>query len=214
MTSFARSERAALADLMLRLGPDAPTLCTGWRTRELAAHLVIRERRPDAAAGVLLAPFAGYTDRVLKQTAAGDYRALVDRVAEPPWWSPLSNPLVHEVTNLLEFFVHHEDVLRAQPGWRADAPDAVRDLPRGESEALWSRVAFAGARLRRLPVRTTLVAPGFGERGPMGDGPPVRVIGAPGELALFCLGRQRAAVVEVDGESAAGELLLGARLGI
>ena len=40
-------------------GPDGPTLCEGWQTRDLAAHLVLRERRPDAAAGVMGGPLAG-----------------------------------------------------------------------------------------------------------------------------------------------------------
>ncbi len=47
--SVARAERAALADLMLEVGPDSPTLCGDWTTRDLAAHLVLRERRPEAA---------------------------------------------------------------------------------------------------------------------------------------------------------------------
>ena len=47
MTAFASIERAALVDLMAELGPDAPTLCTGWTTRDLAAHLVVRLSRVD-----------------------------------------------------------------------------------------------------------------------------------------------------------------------
>jgi uncharacterized protein (TIGR03083 family) len=46
--TLARAERAALCDLFDEVGPDAPTLCAGWTTRDLAAHLVIRERRADA----------------------------------------------------------------------------------------------------------------------------------------------------------------------
>src|SRR5882762_622635 len=36
-------ERRELCDLFLELGPDAPTLCEGWTTLDLAAHLVLRE---------------------------------------------------------------------------------------------------------------------------------------------------------------------------
>jgi hypothetical protein len=36
-------ERLELCDLLLELGPDAPTLCEGWTTADLAAHLVLRE---------------------------------------------------------------------------------------------------------------------------------------------------------------------------
>ena len=59
MTRYARPEREALCDLLTDLGPEAPTLCAGWRTRDLAAHLVLRERRPDAAPGILLPLLAG-----------------------------------------------------------------------------------------------------------------------------------------------------------
>ena len=54
VTSLARTERAALADLLAQLGPDEPTLCGDWTTRDLAAHLAIRERRPDALPGVAI----------------------------------------------------------------------------------------------------------------------------------------------------------------
>ena len=50
--SYSREERLALCALLDETGPDAPTLCEGWTTGDLAAHLVLRERRPDAAAGV------------------------------------------------------------------------------------------------------------------------------------------------------------------
>ena len=36
---LAERERAALADLLEELGPDAPTCCEGWTTAHLAAHL-------------------------------------------------------------------------------------------------------------------------------------------------------------------------------
>ncbi|HWM99593.1 MAG TPA: maleylpyruvate isomerase family mycothiol-dependent enzyme, partial [Streptosporangiaceae bacterium] len=62
--SYSREERSALCALLDKTGPDAPTLCEGWTTGDLAAHLVLRERRLDAAAGVAGGPLAGYTARV------------------------------------------------------------------------------------------------------------------------------------------------------
>ena len=44
--TYAQDERAALAALLHETGPDGPTLCEGWQTRDLVAHLVLRERRP------------------------------------------------------------------------------------------------------------------------------------------------------------------------
>ena len=59
MTDVAAAERAALLDLLERLGPDAPTLCEGWATHDLAAHLVVRERRPVAGPGYVFPALHG-----------------------------------------------------------------------------------------------------------------------------------------------------------
>uniref|UniRef100_UPI0025DDC77B maleylpyruvate isomerase family mycothiol-dependent enzyme n=1 Tax=uncultured Brevibacterium sp. TaxID=189678 RepID=UPI0025DDC77B len=59
MTNFARSERRSLAALLRTVGPDAPTLCEEWTTRDLAVHIVIRDRRPDALVGNAFPALAG-----------------------------------------------------------------------------------------------------------------------------------------------------------
>ena len=76
----ARAERQALCDTLLEIGPDAPTLCDPWLTRDLAAHLVIRERRPDAALGISVPALAGHTERTQKHYADGEWARLVDLV--------------------------------------------------------------------------------------------------------------------------------------
>ncbi len=65
--TLARDERLALCALLDETGPDAPTLCEGWTTRDLAAHLVLRENRMDAGIGILGGPLAGYTRRVQRR---------------------------------------------------------------------------------------------------------------------------------------------------
>ena len=82
--NWARHERAELADLLAAVGPDSPTLCGGWSTRDLAAHLVLRERRPDAAAGILVKPLAAYTARVQEELAAHSWDELVSQVRSGP----------------------------------------------------------------------------------------------------------------------------------
>lgn len=211
MTSFARGERAALADALLAAGPDAPTLCEGWATRDLAAHIVLRERRPDAAAGILIKPVAGHTRTVQDRLAAGDYAALVAKVRTPAAY--LRPDFAEEAMNLVEFFVHHEDVRRAAAGW------APRELPEAYQRALASRVK-GSARLsaRRFPAPILVRTPGLdpftaGQRG----GDPARQVtveAAPGELLLFFTGRQRAADVAVTGPDDLAEQLRAARLGI
>jgi uncharacterized protein (TIGR03085 family) len=188
-------ERDQLADLLRDLGPQAPTLCGDWTTADLAAHLVVRDRRPDSGPGLLVPALSGWTESVRRAALeATSYRELVDKVQRPPWWSPLSNPLLHEPANLMEYFIHHEDVRRAQPDWQP------RDLPAKLHQALWQRLSVLRVMLRKVPAAVTLLAPGFGElTAGKGGAAQVRITGTPGELLLFCSGRQSVARVEFDG---------------
>ncbi|MEU7977405.1 TIGR03085 family metal-binding protein [Micromonospora sp. NPDC049081] len=209
MPRYARAEREALANLMLEVGPDAPTINEGWTARDLAAHLVVRERRPDAAGGILLPPLHGYAERVRLRTAARPWPELVDQVRRPPVWSPVSNPLTDELANTMEFFIHHEDVRRARSGWHP------RDLPAGLAARLWKPVALlARTRARRFPASLLVQAPGHGEVATGRGGDRVRLVGSPGELVLFLSGRQRVARVQLDGPPALTERLRTAQLGM
>jgi uncharacterized protein (TIGR03085 family) len=209
MPRYAQMERRTLADLLLAVGPDAPTINEGWRSRDLAAHLVVRERRPDAAAGILLKPLRGHSERVQAAVAAQPYPRLVDQVRRSPWWSPVSNRLTDELANLLEFFIHHEDLRRAQPDWRP------RESSRELTAALWRRLpAVARLTLRRFPGAVLVQAPGHGELSTGAGGEPLRLVGDPGELALFLFGRQRVARVQLDGPPTLTERLRTARLGV
>jgi uncharacterized protein (TIGR03085 family) len=209
MSRYAQSERQSLADLLQAAGPDEPTLCEGWTTRDLAAHVVVRERRPDAAAGIVVPPLRGWGERVRLETARMPYDKLIALVRDAPWWSPVSNPLVDGMNNTLEFFVHHEDVRRARPPWQP------RDLSRDMQEALWARIPFtARMALRRIRADVLIQAPGYGETNGGAGGPRVRLIGPPGELVMFLFGRQRASRVQVDGPVELTDRLRTARLGI
>src|SRR5690349_16981424 len=116
MTRHAWSERLLLCDELDRLGPDRPTLCEGWQTRDLAAHLLVRENRPDRSLGRFVPFLESHLEREQGRIANGDYAAVVDRVRRgAPAWNPMSNAKVDEITNLVEYYVHHEDVRRAQP---------------------------------------------------------------------------------------------------
>jgi uncharacterized protein (TIGR03085 family) len=209
MTRHAIDERHALADLLSDVGPDAPTLCDGWTTRDLAAHLILRERRPDASAGVVVPAFRERTRKVQDGIAARPYADLVATVRRAPWWSPISNPLTDELFNGTEFLVHHEDVRRGEPGWQP------RQLSKEYQEDVFGRVRKLGRfYLRRLGIPLVLVAPGHGELAVGQDHPVARLTGEPVELLLFLTGRQRAARVEVTGEPAVVDRLRTARLGV
>lgn len=128
--NYARDERAALCDRLAELGPDQPTLCAGWTTRDLAAHLLLRERRPAAAPGIVVRALSGYTERVRRGLAGRPYDQLVATLRRPPRWSPLALAPVDRAVNTLEMFLHHEDVRRGQAGWQP------RALPAGLAAAL------------------------------------------------------------------------------
>jgi uncharacterized protein (TIGR03085 family) len=198
--SYARDERVALCALLDDLGPDKPTLCEGWQTVNLAAHLVLRERRPDAGAGIIGGPMARYTRKVQAHIATRPYPDLVSLVRSgPPRLSLMGIPGADERVNAVEFFVHHEDVRRAQPDWQP------RELDQAFSETLWRRLGMARLLLRKAPVGVELVrsdAPADGGRVRItakAKTPVVTVTGPAAELTLWCMGRTSAALVRLDG---------------
>ncbi|WP_406329194.1 TIGR03085 family metal-binding protein [Streptomyces sp. NBC_00203] len=196
MSTHAKRERLLLADLLEAVGPDAPTLCEGWNTRDLAAHVVVRERRADAAGGLLIKQLAPRLERVMAEFADKPYEELIQLIRTgPPRFSPFSLKQIDEASNTTEFYVHTEDVRRAQPDW------TPRELDPVFQDALWSlldrtarltgRGAPTGLVLRRPNGQTTVAHKGT---------PVVTVTGEPSELLLFAYGRQKVADVELEGD--------------
>ena len=210
--SIASRERAALADLLVELGPDAPTLCAGWDTRDLAAHLAVRERRPDATPGVAVPALAGWTERVQSGYAERPFDELVELVRSGPGrLSAFALPGMDKLFNTTEYVVHHEDVRRAQPGW------ARRDLPQAVQDSLWRAVrtraplAFrstgTGVVLHRSDAARSTIVAAKGE-------PVATVTGEPLELLLYTFGRRDHAVVEVGGDPEAVAALAATSLDV
>jgi len=209
MTSLAQRERAALADLLDEVGPDAPTLCGDWTTRDLTAHLLVREGSP-AAAGIVVRPLAGWTEWDRKRTARRDYPRLVRDVrGGPPRWSALRLSELDKLVNTVEFFVHHEDVRRAVDGWRP------RQLDPADDGALWKATrARAGMLLRRSKVGVELRTPD-GRSAPGVKGTPsVTLVGTPGELLMYLHGRKDQAMVEIEGDADTVEVFRGTSLAV
>ncbi len=201
--SMAQRERRALVATMSAVGPDAPTLCGSWTVRDLAAHLVVRERRPDASPGIMLKPFAGYLESVRAKAARRSFpELLADVRSGPPWWSPLKP--VDAVVNLPEMFVHHEDVRRGAPGWEP------RDLPAADEDELWSTLRRMGRMAyRKAPVTVELATPG-GRRSVVhtkSGTAPVTLTGKPSELLLHAFGRDEVRI-ETAGDPEAVQTVL------
>lgn len=209
-TTPAQAEREALCDLFLEVGPDAPTLCAGWTTRDLAAHLVVRDRRPDAIAGEFLKPLAAHGEKVRRAEAARPWPELVERVRSgPPRWNPMALGPVDQLANSIEYFVHHEDVRRARPTWsvRALSPELEDALagPLGRMGRILTRKAKVGIVLEpdgREPVRLRTGEPTATIRGPIG------------EVVLYVYGRKDVAKVTLDGDADAVERVRTAEFGV
>jgi uncharacterized protein (TIGR03085 family) len=214
MTSPAAAERAALCDLLDRLGPDRPTLCAGWTTYDLAAHLAARDRMPlefrHVAPAVLTGRRPTLHDPLKARHPFTECVAMVR--AGAPGWSPLGLPGVREAANLVEYAVHHEDARRAQPDW------APRELRTELADKLWSQLRLAARLLfRRAKDGVVLVRAGTGGAERIvahGGDAPVTLTGEPLELLLYGAGRRSAAEVDVSGDSAAVDRLAATKLAL
>ena len=192
--SLARRERLALCDLALALGEDAPTLCGDWSAKQLVEHLLVREHSPLGAAGIAVPALAGLAEREMARTGRRDFGVLVERL-RTPGLTPYALPPVERTLNTLEYFVHHEDLRRAQAGWEP------RPLDAADQDRLWRAIRFAGRGLVRpigVPVRirrSDTEAVATLRRG----GDPVTVTGLPAELVMFLFGRDQARGLEFEG---------------
>ena len=189
--SLAGRERAELLRLLATLGPHAPTLCGGWDTHDLAAHLVARERKLLAGPGLVVPPLHVLTaraERAVRKTPYEDLLKVLER--GPRFWSPVASPLV----NVHEFFVHHEDVRRPQGLGQ-------RTLSRELENALWERLFLLGpAHTRRgSGLGITLITPGARAMRVRRGSDEVVLRGEVGELFLWLFGRRGAAEVTFEG---------------
>lgn len=207
-------ERAALCDLFDALGPDAPTLCGDWTTADLAAHLVVRERNPLSAPGILVGGrFEGITEKLMeRELDRHGYPGVVERVRTGPPLGPMALRPVGRLANTIEFVVHHEDVRRpaglgARPG---DEPlqRAVWGLLRRGARLLVARGRLGTTPLRLVwPGADPIQANGLGGGGALITGDPVEVL-------LHIYGRQAHADAVLSGDEKAVEKVSHATFGI
>jgi uncharacterized protein (TIGR03085 family) len=206
-TEVLLKERAALCDTLEKYGPDAPTLCVGWTTLDLAAHLMAREARSDAAIGLVVPPLAGHLQNVMDKYKARGYEPLVASLRTGPPWMHRVGPLAS--ANVNENFIHHEDVRRA-------SGEGPRTIDPEMDAILWRLLGF-GARMSKKAVKgaaLTLRTPVGRERVVSTDGSPVIMNGPPGELALYMSGRKEAAEVTLDGDATAVAIVRAASFGV
>jgi uncharacterized protein (TIGR03085 family) len=194
---FDAQERLELCALFGELGASAPTLLEGWNAHDLAAHIVLRERDLIAAPCLVLpGPFQRFAEqRRVRLANRHDFAWLVARIRSGPPPGFFRIAWVRSFPSLNEFFVHHEDVRRAN---RLDPRTLTDDL----DAALWRNACRAGRYLSRRMSEAGLEIEwaATGERYTVRRGQPTaRLSGPPGELLLYAFGRQAAARVEVSG---------------
>lgn len=207
--SLSRRERRALCDLALVLGEDAPTLSGEWTAKDLVVHLLVRERSPIGASGILVPPLAKLTDLEMARIGRQDFAVLVERL-RGHGLTPYALPPVDRVANTLEYFVHHEDLRRAQPDWEP------RDLDDRDQSALWTAIRWFGRALVRpagVPVRirrTDNDATATLRRG----AEPAVLSGLPSEIVMFLFGRDQHRGLSFAGPDARIDALRSAGLGL
>lgn len=203
--SLARRERLALCDLALSVGPSAPTLCAGWTVQDLVVHLLVREHKPLAAGGTLVPALRRLTERASAQLRRERFEALVERLRTPALLMRAAP--VEALVNTAEFFVHHEDVRRAQPSW------TPRDLDPADEAALWRQAAIAGRGLVRSAGVPVTISSGSRRAVLRRGEDPVTVVGPVGEITLFIFGRGQVRELSFDGPAERIETLRAAKLG-
>lgn len=192
--SLARRERRDLCDTALALGEDAPTLCGDWTAKELVTHLLVRENRPLGAAGIAVPLLSGLTDREMAKLGRQEFGTLVQRLRHPRL-TPYALPPVDNLLNTLEYFVHHEDLRRAQPDW------VPRRLDQRDQSRLWAAIRVAGRGLVRpagVPVLIRREDTGATATLRRGDDPVV-VTGPPSEIVLLLFGRDQVRGLDLAG---------------
>ena len=141
-----------------------PTLCSGWDAKDLVAHLLLREHRPLAGAGITVGAMSGFTDRQMARYRKQDFGVLVEKL-RTPGFTLFAIPAVEKAANTMEYVVHHEDLRRGQPDW------APRELDAADDDELWSMLSSA---VRRSPAASSPCRPSSGAPGPTRWPPPRR----------------------------------------
>ncbi len=212
---FVEPSREVLAETLLAAGPDSPTLCAGWRTRDLAAHLYLRERKIAVGVGLMIPRLGKASEKATSKLAAklespDAYARLIKTFrAGPPALSPMKIKALDETSNLIEYFVHTEDIRRAGDRW------APRALDEAYSDALWDDLIKRAAFLYRgVDLGIVLVRPSgprhVAKRAPVS----VAIVGEPGELLMHAHGRTGQALVTFEGQPDAVALLQTADIGL
>jgi uncharacterized protein (TIGR03085 family) len=172
---------------------------------------VLREHDSLAAPGLVVpGGWARFAEQRRRALACREFSWLVATFRSGPPRGFFRIGWVRSFPTLNEFFVHHEDVRRANSyGPRTNSPAKDAALWRNVSRAPW----FLARRLRSAGLELEWAGTNQVVRARHGRST-VRIVGLPGELLLYLFGRQSAAHVEISGPAAAVEAVRRARFGM
>ncbi|RLP11488.1 TIGR03085 family metal-binding protein [Propionibacterium australiense] len=196
--------RAAICDLFDQLGPEAPTLCTGWAAKDLAAHLFLRENDVISLPGMLVPALEPVTEaRARTLLARQSFDEIVSALRSGPRRLSIMRPrAINRRLNGIEYLIHYEDLLRAQPAGSVERPVPPVEERFALADQVWGAIGGIGRLIgRRSEVGLELArTDGAAEtRTLAGGSATVLVRGTPTELAMWLYGR--AADVELIGEA-------------
>ncbi len=208
---FVAASRDALVAALYAAGPNEPTLVDTWQTQHLAAAVYVKENPhhvTERGFGSHSAARQAAIEKLGEESSSRKaFYNLVRKIANGPEEPPASprqsmfsklrravTPRKPEADNLLlHFFVHTEDIRRAQTRW------APRKLTEAYADALFeqlrdqARKYYANAKTGYVLVRTN------GERIVAKRGTAQTFVTGPaGELVLHALGRPDHALVLID----------------
>jgi uncharacterized protein (TIGR03085 family) len=193
--------RSDFCEMLDKVGPDAPTLCEGWTSQDIAIHLVLIERHPEAWLGIpignRISRLRPYFDGLVETERDRPWGELVERVRVGPTRGPLANPAFRSRMMFREYIVHGEDIRRPNGLPPADFGPTVRD-------ATWKKAQFFARFVQSAPSHGLEVAEPEGRVHVVREGSPTaRITGEPIDLLLYEFGRGPAADVELSGDPAA-----------
>lgn len=209
MTTFAKRERSAICQTLRQLGPDQPTLCQGWSTKDLLVHLIVRENRPDAAVGLFIPFLSSYTDSISKKYNEKSFEDLISIFENGPKSpSPFALPKVDELANTFEFLVHHEDILRAQNEYQP------RKFTEEDAKFIWSRFTKSAVFFMRKVKVGVVAKTDQGTYTLKRGNDVVTISGNIIDLVMFAFGRQNKTEIVFEGNPLAVEKLKNSDLSL
>lgn len=194
MTAALRdAQRAIACNVFRRVSPESPTLCEGWSAYDLATHLWTLDHDPLAWPAIGIGALSSWErkrfDRIQQRLP---YPALIDQLAAGRGsFACMPTDRFEDYRHSLgEWFVHTEDVRRANGISKPDYPDDLQ-------VAFWLRLQAAAKAL--FPLRGIRFVTTSGATGRTGRGAiETTVTGEPAELLLWAYGRRDAADVELS----------------